>query len=92
MAHRFQSNSAWHVLSIMAFNLMRGLQAHTTTTALRRTNRKRRIPHCFELIQALPNEPKPAFWCGSTVKSLFEPAATRLSAKQLQAIEKTQAT
>lgn len=50
--HRYEANSVWQVLSIMAFNLMRGLQAHSTASA-RALNRKRRSLHCFELIQIL---------------------------------------
>ena len=49
---RFEANSAWQVLSIMAFNLMRAFQAQTTA-APRRTNRKRRAIHRFELIHTL---------------------------------------
>lgn len=50
--HCYQANSAWQVLSILAFNLMRGLQAQTTAAA-RSSNRKRRTRHCFELIHTL---------------------------------------
>lgn len=50
--HCYQANSAWQVLSILAFNLMRGLQAETTATT-RSSNRKRRTRHCFELIHTL---------------------------------------
>lgn len=50
--HRFEANSAWQVLSIMAFNLMRAMQAQTTA-ARRSSNRKRRTRHCFELIHTL---------------------------------------
>lgn len=50
--HCYQANSAWQVLSILAFNLMRGLQAQTTATT-RSSNRKRRTRHCFELIHTL---------------------------------------
>lgn len=49
---RFEANSAWQVLNIIAFNLMRGLQANTTA-APRRGNRKRRTVHRFELIHTL---------------------------------------
>lgn len=50
--HRYQANSAWQVLSILAFNLMRGLQAQSTATT-RSSNRKRRTRHCFEMIHTL---------------------------------------
>ena len=49
---RYEANSAWQVLSIIAFNLMRGLQS-TTTAEARRPNRKRRTVHRFELIHTL---------------------------------------
>lgn len=47
----YEGNSAWQVLSILAFNLMRGLQARMTEQ--RRSNRKRRAIHVFETIQTL---------------------------------------
>jgi hypothetical protein len=47
----YEGNSAWQVLSILAFNLMRGLQARVTQR--RRSNRKRRTLHVFETIQTL---------------------------------------
>lgn len=49
---RYEANSAWQVLSVIAFNLMRGLQSATTAQA-RRPNRKRRSVHRFELIHTL---------------------------------------
>ena len=49
---RYQANSAWQVLSIIAFNVMRGFQARTTAEA-RRTNRKRRTLRRFEQIHTL---------------------------------------
>ena len=49
---RYQANSAWQVLSIIAFNLMRGFQAKTTAE-VRRTNRKRRTLQRFEQIHTL---------------------------------------
>jgi hypothetical protein len=49
---RYQANSAWQVLSIIAFNVMRGFQARTTAEG-RRTNRKRRTLRRFELIHTL---------------------------------------
>ena len=49
---RFEANSAWQVMSVIAFNLMRGLQSHTTAEA-RRPNRKRRTVRRFELIHTL---------------------------------------
>ena len=48
---RYEANSAWQVLSIIAFNLMRGLQ--TTSTERRGTNRKRRAIRPFQLIHTL---------------------------------------
>lgn len=48
---RYYANSAWQVLSVIAFNLMRGLQA--TTAERRRTNFKRRTVRVFETIQTL---------------------------------------
>jgi hypothetical protein len=47
----YEGNSAWQVLSILAFNLMRGLQARVTER--RRSNRKRRALHVYETIQTL---------------------------------------
>ena len=49
---RYQANSAWQVLSIMAFNVIRGFQARTTAEG-RRTNRKRRTLRRFEQIHTL---------------------------------------
>lgn len=49
---RFAANSAWQVLSIIAFNLMRGLQANTSAQS-RRPSRKRRTVRRFELIHTL---------------------------------------
>jgi hypothetical protein len=49
---RYQANSAWQVLSIMAFNLIRGFQARTTAEG-RHTNRKRRTLRRFEQIHTL---------------------------------------
>jgi hypothetical protein len=47
----YEGNSAWQVLSILAFNLIRGLQSRVTER--RRSNRKRRAIHAFETIQTL---------------------------------------
>lgn len=47
----YDGNSAWQVLSILAFNLIRGLQSQVTER--RKTNRKRRALHVFETIQTL---------------------------------------
>ena len=47
----YEGNSAWQVLSILAFNLMRPLQARVVER--RRSNRKRRALHVFETIQTL---------------------------------------
>lgn len=49
---RYQANSAWQVLSIIAFNLIRGFQTKTTAEG-RRTNRKRRTIRRFEQIHTL---------------------------------------
>lgn len=48
---RYEANSAWQVLSVIAFNLTRALQA--TVAERRTTNRKRRALHVFEAIQTL---------------------------------------
>lgn len=48
---RYNANSAWQVLSILAFNVMRGLQA--SVTERRSTNRKRRAIRVFETIHTL---------------------------------------
>jgi len=47
----YQANSAWQVLSIVAFNLTRALQARVTER--RQSNRKRRAIHLFETIHTL---------------------------------------
>lgn len=47
----YAGNSAWQVLSILAFNLMRALQA--CVTERRSSNRKRRAIHLFETIHTL---------------------------------------
>lgn len=47
----YEANSAWQVLSILAFNLMRGLQGRVSER--RRSNRKRRAIRVFETIQTL---------------------------------------
>lgn len=49
---RFEANSAWQVMSILAFNLTRAFQAMTTTER-RRSNRKRRAVIRFERITTL---------------------------------------
>ena len=48
---RYEANSAWQVMSILAFNLMRALQ--TGTTERRRSNRKRRAIRLFRSIHTL---------------------------------------
>ena len=48
---RYHANSAWQVFSIIAFNLMRAMQAGTTER--RSTNRKRRTIRPFQTIQTL---------------------------------------
>ena len=48
---RYHANSAWEVFSIIAFNLMRAMQAGTTER--RSTNRKRRTIRPFQTIQTL---------------------------------------
>ncbi len=51
----YEANSAWQVLSIMAFNLMRGFQTKTGAEK-RPTNRKRRAIHRFDMIHTLRYE------------------------------------
>jgi hypothetical protein len=49
---KYAANSAWQMLSVLAFNLMRGFQI--ATTAQRRGHtRKRRSIFAFETIQTL---------------------------------------
>ena len=48
---RYEANSAWQVLSIIAFNLVRGLQS--VTAEQRGTNRKRQAIWPFEMIHTL---------------------------------------
>ena len=48
---RYHANSAWRVFSIIAFNLMRAMQAGITDR--RSTNRKRRAIRPFQTIQTL---------------------------------------
>ena len=48
---RYHANSAWQVLNVIAFNLMRAMQ--TSTTERRSTNRKRRTIRPFQTIQTL---------------------------------------
>ena len=48
---RYHANSAWQVFSILAFNLMRAMQAGTAER--RSTNRKRRAIRPFQTIQTL---------------------------------------
>ena len=48
---RYHANSAWQVFSIIAFNLMRAMQAGATER--RSTNRKRRTIRPFQTIQTL---------------------------------------
>ena len=47
----YEANSAWQVLSVLAFNLTRGLQA--SVAGRRATNRKRRTIRVFETIHTL---------------------------------------
>jgi len=49
---RYAANSAWQLLSVMAFNLMRGFQV-ATTAERRGVTRKRRSIYRFETIQTL---------------------------------------
>jgi hypothetical protein len=49
---RYAANSAWQLLSVMAFNLMRGFQV-ATTARRRAITRKRRSVYRFETIQTL---------------------------------------
>jgi hypothetical protein len=48
---RYAANSAWQLLSVLAFNLMRGFQV--TTAARRSPTRKRRSLHRFQTIHTL---------------------------------------
>ena len=48
---RYDANSAWQMFGVIAFNLMRALQAGTA--ARRSTNRKRRTIRPFQTIQTL---------------------------------------
>lgn len=49
---RYAANGAWQILSVLAFNLVRGFQA-ATTARRRRGNRKRSAVYLFESIQTL---------------------------------------
>ena len=49
--HRYEANSAWQVFSVIAFNLMRALQAGAAER--RSMNRKRRTIRPFQTIQTL---------------------------------------
>jgi len=49
---KYAANSAWQIVSVLAFNLMRGFQM-TTTAGRRVPNRKRRTIYCFESIHTL---------------------------------------
>jgi hypothetical protein len=49
---RYAANSAWQLLSVLAFNLMRGFQV-LTTAECRNTSRKRRCVYRFETIDTL---------------------------------------
>ena len=51
-AQTLQANSAWQLLSVLAFNLTRGFQ-RSTTAPQRRTNRKRRSLWRFDSIHTL---------------------------------------
>lgn len=48
----YGANSAWQVLSVLAFNLMKGFQVSTTASS-RGRSRKRRALYAFETIQTL---------------------------------------
>ena len=48
----YGANSAWQVLSVLAFNLMKGFQV-ATTASLRSKSRKRRAVYAFEAIQTM---------------------------------------
>jgi len=48
----YAANGAWQILSVLAFNLMRGFQA-TTTAPRRRPSRKRTAVYLFETIHTL---------------------------------------
>ena len=48
----YGANSAWQVLSVLAFNLMKGFQV-VTMAASRGASRKRRALYAFEMIQTM---------------------------------------
>ena len=41
--HRYEANSAWQVLSVLAFNLLRGMQVRTATETRARTRKRRTL-------------------------------------------------
>jgi hypothetical protein len=47
---KYAANGAWQILSVLAFNLMRSMQA-MTTAAIREPGRSRRCGYVFEAIQ-----------------------------------------
>jgi hypothetical protein len=49
---KYAANGAWQILSVLAFNLMRGMQA-ATTAPQRDTGRSRRCSYLFETIHTL---------------------------------------
>ncbi len=89
---KYAANGAWQILSVLAFNLMRGLQA-TTTAPTRMTGRKRKCSYIFETIDttrytwlrraAIIVHPagKPTLDVGTTgiVRRRFEQIADRLA-------------
>ena len=46
---KYHANSAWQILSVLSFNLMRGFQV-ATDAAPRKTDGKRRTRHVFDAI------------------------------------------
>jgi hypothetical protein len=49
---KYAANGAWQILSVLAFNLMRGMQA-TTTAVTREIGRTRNCGYVFETIQTI---------------------------------------
>jgi hypothetical protein len=49
---KYAANGAWQMISVLAFNLMRGLQA-TTTAPMRPSGRVRRCAYLFESIETI---------------------------------------
>jgi hypothetical protein len=70
---RYEGNSAWQVLSVIACNLVRWFQP-ASTAPLRNRNRKRRTLRVFESVQTL------RFELFNRADLLIRPAAARVAA------------